>query len=64
MVTIFTICLIIILERVFYQIVIDMEENGLIRLQQYAGLVKESGENNYTADGIKNGFLQFFDSLS
>jgi hypothetical protein len=62
-ITIFLICLIVILERVFYQMLAAMEENTLSQFQMNVGLTKgEKGKR--VASGITNGFLGFFGKLS
>lgn len=63
-ITIFLICLIVILERVFYQIIVEAEENTLASFQLYSDLSKDDQYGKRQAGEITNGFLKFFASLS
>lgn len=64
MVSIFLICLIVILERVFYQIISGAEEDTLAEFQLSTDLTSKDELGVYHAEGITNGFLKFFGSLS
>jgi hypothetical protein len=63
-VAIFSICLLVILERIFYQVIIESEENVLAKLQFNTDLVDRNADGTITANEITNGFLKFFASLS
>lgn len=63
-ITIFLICLIVILERVFYQIIVEAEERTLSSFQLNTDLISKDDNDTITAEGITNGFLKFFGSLS
>lgn len=62
-VAIFTICLLVILERIFYQVIIENEENTLSSLQLNSDLIVLV-EDSYLPKEITNGFLEFFGALS
>ena len=62
-ITIFMICLIVILERVFYQIIVDGEDKTLANLQLKTGLV-EQGKDGIIAKNITNSFFQFMSAIS
>ena len=51
MITIFSICLVIILERVFYQVIVEEEEKLLSNFQLDSGLIKFENQQ-YEPDGI------------
>lgn len=63
-VTIFLICLIVILERVFYQIIAESEEKTLSNFQQNTDLISISDTGSVKSEGITNDFLKFFGFLS
>jgi hypothetical protein len=48
-ITIFLICLIVILERVFYQIIIEAEESTLTKLQLDTQLISEDDQGTVVA---------------
>lgn len=62
-VAIFTICLIVILERIFYQVIIEEEEIILANLQLSSDLTQKNGDVIEVGE-IGNSFLQFFAGLS
>lgn len=62
-VTIFLICLIVILERVFYQIIVDAEETTLANLQSTLGLVVVK-EDITIPKSITLAFYKFMGELS
>ena len=62
-VVIFLICLLVILERVFYQIIIDAEAVTLSNLQINTDMTKSKGEN-IIPDAISNSFLQIFGTFT
>ena len=64
MVAIFSICLLVILERIFYQVIIESEEDTLAAFQISSDLVTKDAEGTVIAADITNGFLRFFAGLS
>ena len=63
-VTIFLICLTVILERVFYSVIVEAEDQTLASLQLNAGLVKQNSAHEIVPKSITDGFLTFFGALS
>lgn len=62
-VAIFSICLLVILERIFYQVIIEKEEITLSNLQLDSSLITRN-EDTYLPQDITNGFLEFFGAMS
>jgi hypothetical protein len=62
-VAIFTICLLVILERIFYQVIVEEEEGTLSNLQLKTNLIQQT-EEGYLPKDITAGFLEFLGSLS
>ena len=63
MIAIFCICLLIILERIFYQVIIESEQKTLSSLQLNTNLIVED-DDGYLPKDITSGFLNFMASLS
>lgn len=63
-VAIFSICLVVILERIFYQVIIESEEKVLAALQVSTDLVNKNADGSISPNEITNGFLTFFAALS
>lgn len=64
MVAIFSICLLVILERIFYQVIIESEEKVISAFQLSSDLVTQDTDGTIIAAEITNGFLRFFSGLS
>ena len=62
-IAIFTICLLIILERIFYQVITESEDKTLSSLQVSSDLIIHD-EDEYLPNEITNGFLSFLGTLS
>ena len=60
---IFGTCLILILERVFYQLIIDAEEDTLSSFQLSLNLTKVK-DNTYLPKAIDNSFLKLYGDIS
>ena len=60
---IFGTCLILILERVFYQLIIDAEEDTLSSFQLSLNLTKAK-DNTYLPKAIDNSFLKLYGDIS
>ena len=62
-IAIFCICLLIILERIFYQVIIESEQKTLSALQLNSNLIAQD-DDGFIPKEITNGFLNFMASLS
>jgi hypothetical protein len=63
-VAIFSICLLVILERIFYQVIVESEQTVLSKLQLSSDLVAEAADGTIIPAEITNSFLSFLASLS
>lgn len=64
MVAIFSICLLVILERIFYQVIVESEQTVLSKLQLSSDLVAEAADGTIVPAEITNSFLSFLATLS
>lgn len=62
-VAVFSICLVVILERIFYEVIVDSEQKSLSNLQLISDLADRSS-GDVKVGQIDNGFLQFYATLS
>jgi hypothetical protein len=63
-VAIFSICLLVILERIFYQVIVESEQTVLSKLQLSSDLVAEAADGTIVPAEITNSFLSFLATLS